>query len=281
MKYIILFSFSIFFHAAAQSQHTFQQTQRGKKGSFYFYWGWNRAQYTASDIEFNGPSYDFTLDNVRAKDRFSKLSFKTYLNPGYITIPQYNFKLGYYLNDIYSISLGNDHMKYIVQNNQRVQITGKIGNTGTKYDGSYEQNDLILAEDFLKFEHSDGLNYFNLDFNRLDKFLDCKKVKFHFIEGFGAGVVITKTNSTLLNNDRHDAFHLSGYGVNALFGINIEFFKHFFIQSEEKFGFINLPNIRTTKSNLDQANQNFFFYQFNVVLGAVFHLNRAHKTEQI
>ena len=29
------------------------------KGKFYFYWGWNKAQYSYSDLTFKGDDYEF------------------------------------------------------------------------------------------------------------------------------------------------------------------------------------------------------------------------------
>tara|TARA_B110000971_G_C20019058_1_gene505379 strand:+ start:60 stop:410 length:351 start_codon:yes stop_codon:yes gene_type:complete len=83
------------------------------KGKFFFYWGWNRANFSVSDIHFTGDNYDFTLRNVKAKDRQTPFSFNDYLNPVNITIPQNNYRIGYFLKEHYTISLGVDHMKWL------------------------------------------------------------------------------------------------------------------------------------------------------------------------
>jgi hypothetical protein len=57
-------------------------------------------------------------------------------------------------------------------------------------------------------------------------------------------------------------------------GLNIEFYKHFFIQSEFKTGFINLPDVHTTNSEFDKALQHFFFSQVNILFGATFNLKK-------
>ena len=79
--------------------------------------------------------------------------------------------------------------------------------------------------------------------------------------------MIPKTNATLLNNPRHDDFHVSGYGLGALIGLQGHLGKYFFIMSELKGGFINMPNFRTTSSAGDKASQHFFFAQSNIVFG--------------
>ena len=83
-----------------------------------------------------------------------------------------------------------------------------------------------------------------------------------------------KTNSTLLNNERHDDFHLAGYGISAVVAINISFYEVFFIQSELKGGYINMPDIRTTMDKADRASQSFLFSQLNMVFGVSFNLGK-------
>jgi len=260
------------------TQPTPRSLAGSRKGEFFAAWGWNREWYTKSDITLKGDTYDFTLRKVVAKDRQDKLTFDNYLNPGNITIPQFNFKIGYFINDKYTISLGTDHMKYVVQADQVVKISGNISNSGTPYDGVYSNQDIAIAGDFLKFEHTDGLNYINSEFRRFDELFSFHHISLSLTEGLGAGFLLPRTNVTLLNNQRHDEFHLSGYGVSAVMGGNITFYKHFFIQSEFKEGFINMPDIRTTRSSSDKASQHFFFTQFNVALGANFRIgSKNHK----
>ena len=100
------------------SQEDGKKDQFHRKGSFYFYWGWNKSAYTKSDITFTGNDYNFTLYDVVADDRQSPLSANIYLNPANITIPQYNMRIGYFFNDKYNISFGVDHMKYVMRSNQ-------------------------------------------------------------------------------------------------------------------------------------------------------------------
>ena len=251
-----------------------QINKTNQKGKLYVYWGWNRGWYTTSDISFRGTDYDFNLNQVVAKDRQTPFSLNAYLNPILITIPQYNFRIGYFISKNYDISFGVDHMKYVVQSDQTVKISGYISSTETEYDGEYDNDDIIIEEGFLNFEHTDGLNFLNVEFRRFDNIFDFNKVKINLTEGFGLGALMPKTNSTLLNNERHDDFHLAGYGISAVVAINISFFEVFFIQSELKGGYINMPDIRTTMDKADRASQSFLFSQLNIVFGVSFNLGK-------
>ncbi len=259
----------------SQNQDNAQKNNR--KGDLYLYWGWNRSWFSDSDITFKGDNYDFTLDKVRAFDRQSDFGYDPYFKLGEITIPQYNVRIGYFIHNNYSISLGTDHMKYVMRQDQTVNISGHIENSGTDYDGIYNNDHIVLTEDFLTFEHTDGLNYVNTDFRRHDEIFSWNKVKINLNEGIGVGVLFPKTNTKLLDYERYDEFHVTGFGISGVVALNINFFKYFFVQSEFKGGYINMPNIRTTLSSSDSASQDFFFTQLNIVFGAVINLKGNKK----
>ena len=250
-----------------------------KKGKFYFYWGWNKAQYSYSDIRFKGDNYNFTLFDVAAQDRQTGWDPSVYLNPGNMTIPQTVARVGYYFHDNWNLSLGIDHMKYVMVRNQLATIDGYIDlqNSFTQFNGIYDNEQLMISEDFLQFEHTDGLNYINIEISRVDNLgdffkWDSKKVQLNILESIGTGVLYPKTNSTLLSKERYDDFHFSGFGVSLKGGINLTLFDHFFIQAEIKSGYINMSDIRTTTSNADSASQDFLFFQRNISFGYIFQL---------
>lgn len=249
-----------------------------EKGDFYLYWGWNRGYYANSDIRFLGSDYDFMLNGVKAHDRQTAFG-KTYFDLGKITIPQYNFRLGYFFHDKWNVSFGIDHMKYVMDQDQTVEMDGFI-NKGSVFDGDFLKSKQVLSQDFLKFEHTDGLNYANIELRRKENIVHIpisknkKGIVIKVLGGVGAGLMYPRTNTTLLGQDRYDEFHLSGYGVSAVGGINITFWKRFFIQGELKGGYIRMGDIRTTQFKEDKAKQSIWFLQDNIVFGVnvpVFH----------
>jgi hypothetical protein len=248
-------------------QDSKQPVVRNKKGSFYIYWGWNRSVYTKSDISFTGDNYNFTLDDVVAKDRQTPFAFNIYFNPKLVSLPQTNFRFAYFLKENLELSLGVDHMKYVMQRYQNVSIDGFINDSGTQYDGVYSKQDFVINEDFLVYEHTDGLNYVNLELRQFKKLFRYKNFQLNHTEGGGFGIMLPKTNSRLLNNFRHDNYHVSGFGLAAIFGLNIEFYQRFFLQGEIKAGYINMPDIRTTQFDADKASQQFSFLQSNILIG--------------
>jgi hypothetical protein len=266
----------LFLFVFSKTNALFAQTLHNK-GTFYLYWGWNQAQYSKSDIHFTGNNYDFTLKKVIARERQTPFNLKIYLNPTQLTIPQVNYRMGYFVSDHYDISFGVDHMKYVMKRGQTVAIQGSLKNTGTKYDGVYNGENIVLSPDFLTYEHTDGLNYINLEVNRHDKIADLSKyniknVHISLTEGISVGGLYPRTDIKLLVNKENDEFHWAGYGIAAKVGLNIAFLKYLFFQTELKGGFINMPDIRTTNSEADRAKQHFFFMQANVLFGFRIHL---------
>ncbi|TDE43473.1 hypothetical protein E0I26_10490 [Flavobacterium rhamnosiphilum] len=246
------------------------------KGKFFVSWGGNRDSYSKSDITFRGKDYNFTLENVQAHDK-PKGWHVDYINPARMTIPQTNFRLGYFINDHYSVAIGVDHMKYVMTQNKAVNINGYYPNPGS-YDELLPNNQVLLTPEFLTFEHTDGLNYVNTEFSRHDdissifKIGNTDKIQVNLTEGVGFGLLYPKTNTKLLGKERHDDFHVSGYGTSLKAGLNITFFKHFYIQGELKGGYINMQDIRTTKSSEDTASQDFFFFQRIIAIGGIFRI---------
>lgn len=249
------------------------------KGKFFISWGGNRESYSKSDIRFWGNDYDFTVKNVSAHDKGKGYSID-YINPCRMTIPQTNLRVGYFVSDHYNVSIGVDHMKYVMTTNQTVKMSGYIDlpadEAGSAFNGTYSNVPTVMTKDFLQFEHTDGLNYVNAEFARVDDvshwfyITNTDKIQISFSEGIGGGVLYPKTNTKLLGRQRHDDFHISGYGVSAKAGMTLTFFKHFYLQGELKGGYIDMHDIKTTRNASDHASQHFYFFQRIISVGGIF-----------
>ena len=279
-KFLFFILFGFFFNLLAQEEIKVEKYTAHNKGKFFVSWGGNRESYTKSDVTFTGKDYNFTIDNMAARDK-PKGWHVDYINPMRMTIPQTNFRLGYFVSDHYSVTVGVDHMKYVMTQNQIANVTGSInlpiGDAGAIHNGIYNNTPVNFADEtFLIYEHTDGLNYVNTEISRHDdisslfRITNTDKIQVNLTEGVGVGVLYPKTNTTLLGKSRHDEFHVSGYGTSVKAGLNITFFKHFYIQGELKGGYINMQDIRTTQSNEDKASQDFFFFQRIIAFGGIF-----------
>ena len=259
-----------------QAQETPIRYTSENKGKFFLYWGANRGYFSSSDIRFKGDDFDFTVHNTKAGDK-PKGWHVDYINPTRMTIPQTNFRLGYYVTDKYSVSFGFDHMKYVMVKDQEAFVSGYYPNKGS-YGEVLDNGNTKLTEDFLKFEHTDGLNYVNLELARTEDLSayfgigNTDHIQVNAIAGVGAGVLYPKTNATVLGRQRNDEFKVAGYGVSAKGGANITFLKHFFVQYEAKVGYIDIIKTPITNNKNEYASHHFTFLESVLVLGGIFRL---------
>lgn len=249
-----------------------------RKGKLFASWGYNRSSYSLSNIRLWGDGYDFTIKDAVAKDRQTKFDPKVYFNPSLLTIPQYNLRVGYYLTNHLSLSVSVDHMKYVLDNSQIATVDGSISTSAsTVWADDYENELMPISGDFVKYEHTDGLNivYLELDYN--DLFFETANRKFaiDLVAGVGLGGAIPKTNARIFDTFGTDEFHLAGGSINANVGVKLFFFKKIFLHPAVKAGYVSLPDVITNTAGNDKASQNFSYFQANMTLGYQFRL--THK----
>ncbi len=251
------------------------------KGDWFLYWGYNRSMYSTSDIHFSGPDYDFTLRQVKATDRPSDLSLDTYLNPRYIWLPQYNYRVGRFIGERWSLSLGLDHMKYVVQQGQQVRMDGWVSHGRSEVFAMPEgSREVTLDEDFLTYEHTDGLNLLCFDLDHYHALWSSRdqRQRLHLFEGLHLGMLIPRSEVHLFGEGVNNVFHIAGVGAGAQAGLHFTFLQHLFLRTTGRLTWVDLPSVLTTGTAEDRADQIFWAYQWNVALGGQFHLGRKKTT---
>lgn len=230
------------------------------------YWGWNRSTYSNSDIHFSGADHDFTLRDVAAADMQTDATyanlFGIYLRPSEITIPQTNMRLAYQYSSDIAIALNLDHMKYVMGQNQSVPISGQI-------KGVSQTGQQVMTEQFLTYEHTDGLNIVSLELEKQYPIaLFGPGTPSRLFALVGLGVVIPKSNVTLgvVGRTRNDEFHMAGYSAGVGGGLEMDVLHNFFLRTAYKYGYVNLPDVRTSSKD-DKASQNFTYNEWLVAAG--------------
>lgn len=244
-----------------------------KKGQMFFFYGWNRAAFSNSDIHFKGNGYDFQLNNVTAQDRPTKFGL-VYFDPSWFTVTQYNFRIGYFIKDNLALVLGIDHMKYVMDQDQTVNFKGHISDP--QYAGMVQNGQVNLADEkFLTFEHTDGLNYENLGLEKYKSLINKKNVDLVWSYGAGIGFMFPKSNVKLFGNERSDRFHVAGMGTDVRASLNLVLWNHVMVRLEGKAGYINMWDIKTTLNNKpDKAQQDFVFGQIMGGIGYTFNTKK-------
>lgn len=146
-SFLVLFlSINAFAQDSTQSTEKFTAHNKGK---FFISWGGNRESYSESDVNFRGKDYNFTVDNMVSHDK-PKGWHVDYINPANMTIPQTNFRMGYFINDHYSVAIGWDHMKYVMSQAQIANVTGYINlpadQSGSIYNGVYNNTPVDMSQ---------------------------------------------------------------------------------------------------------------------------------------
>lgn len=240
------------------------------KGNFFIYWGYNKEYFSKTDLRFSGPEYDFTLTGVTASDRPAPFSFDGYFNPRKMWVPQYNYRLGYFITDKLSLSLGMDHMKYVMNNGQMAGISGFVSQEASeKYQGTYQNDSILLTPDFLTFEHTNGFNLLGLDaecIQPLKGFLN-GHMNISLVMGLGVGGMIPKTDVRVFGEGLDNRFHLAGYSVSAKIGSRVHFLKRFFISAEARPGYASLPSVLIRNEAPERASHNLWYLEYFVVGG--------------
>jgi len=267
-KSIILFSLCVLsITSFAQESNSKNNTNfiLHKKGSFYINWGYNRSWFNKSDIHFKGQGHDFVLYDVKAKDRPSDLSLD-YINPKTWSIPQFNFRFGYQISNKYSVSVGWDHMKYVAVDFQSVKMSGFVDPANvsdllmksnmqlinSKYSttGEYNKTEVEMTpNDFIHYEHTDGLNYAFTEIERKDniwQFSKYNKLAITLISGVGGGLIIPRTDAHLFGSGRNHFWNIAGWGADAKVGLQLNLSKHIYLESGFKYGYLQMIKVHTS-----------------------------------
>lgn len=280
-KALLLALLSLLFAREAFSQTPYTPPE-GKKGSLYLYWGYNRSWYSRSNLHFTGPAYDFTVYDVTAQDRPTPFG-AVYFKPSTFTIPQYVYRLGYHVTDRFAISGGLDHMKYVMDPGQATTLSGVITEEASPtYQGAYLHHPISLTDDFLQFEHTDGLNLVSLEFEYLMPLFRVLRgqVSAYWNVGTGGIWMVTKTNVKVLGDGLDNDFHVAGYTLAGKTGPRIEFRDRYFVLSEIKGGYASLPAVLIKNSEPEIGDHNFNYLEWYLAAGVNIRIRRK-KTEDL
>jgi hypothetical protein len=277
--------FSLFFGLIFLSSFCLAQTDavitntlssKKKKGSFYGMWGYTRATFSKSTIHFKDHSntyypetgrnheYDFTIYNAVAHD---KPDFAGIKDPVNITIPQFVVHVGYYFNNKkdFGIELSYDHTKYVVDDYQRVHVKGE-------FNGNYVDKDTTLnPTNFLHFEHTDGANFWMLNFIKRWKLYEpSKRFNIGWVVKPGLGIVVPRTDVTMLGTRLNNNWHVAGWIVGVESGLRVEFLRNGVFEFVAKGAFADYTNCLVLGKGNGEANHYFFAGQLTMTLGVCF-----------
>ena len=233
----------------------------------YFQWGYNIESYTKSNIHFKmANGNNFTLHHAVAHDKgdFDAI----YKEPGDISIPQYNYRIGFYINKVHSkaVELNFDHAKYVVTDGQKVRVTGTI-------DGKTIDADSILSRaNFLHFEHTDGANWLHFNYMQQNTLLLTASKSRPLVTSvwkLGAGINIPRTDFTWRGDRYNNDFHIAGYNLSAEAGARVYLLRKLFFEFTGKAGYVKYINAlaNTVELKGNRVTHSFGFIEGIATLG--------------
>ena len=229
----------------------------------YLQWGYNTEWYTKSKIHFNsmvdGVDHNFTIYKAKAHDRSDINGIVK--NPIEFTIPQYNYRVGFYLNKKHTkaIEINFDHTKYIVYNDQVIHAKGNIGS-------NYFDKDTSFAFNQVHFEHTNGANFYQINYVRQYELKrNAKRAVLTGLWKAGGGILIPKTDITLSNKRVDNRFHVAGYCFGVEGGARWFFMKHLFLEGTAKAGFANYTNALGAGNG--KVNHSFGYFELIGTIG--------------
>lgn len=245
---------------------SFAQKRTRKLSGIYLQWGYNTEWYTNSNIRIKMPNgTDFVLHQAKASDRPDMDA--VYKEPLDVSIPQYNYRIGFYLNKKHSraIEINFDHAKYIVNDWQTVKVTGVINGIPVNGDS------ILNPQTFLHFEHTDGANWLHLNYVQQQTLLTKrnKNPLLTFVWKAGAGINIPRTDFTWQGDRLNNDFHIAGYNISAESGVRLFVLKKLFFEFTGKTGYVKYLNALSNSNAIKgiRARHSFGYIELIGTLG--------------
>jgi len=245
------------FIAAAQSKYKYPK----RKGELYFSWGYNTEWYTHSNIRVNQPELGnyYLFNHVKAHDHegWNEGLFKKAL-----TIPQYNYRLGYIFNQEKGLGfeINFDHTKYIFAD-QNIRITGKMGaNKGVDTTVAFN------AANGFYYYLNNGANF--LLFNFVKRWhlenVAHNKIRIDALGKVGIGPVIPHVDNSLFGQNNDPDFQFGGWNTGIEGCIKATFFNTVYLEYSNKIDYARYSHLAVYKG---RASQSFGTYEMVLSLG--------------
>ena len=247
----------------ARAQTSSVQKHKKKTGSFYISWGYNHEWYTKSDVHVKQDAVgnDYTLTQVSGHD---KKGWDKSIFVQQATIPQYNYRIGYYFNEKQDMGfeINFDHTKFIITDNQNVHLKGKLN--GAQKDTTIYFSE---AQGFYYFLNN-GANFFLLNFVKRWGIYHTPDNKFRldFNGKVGVGPVVPHVQNEFFGvaNDPH--FQVGGWNTGIETAVRATVLRYGFVEFSQKADYARYSGLRIADGGT--VHQAFGTYELILTVGA-------------
>ena len=244
----------------------------GQKGQLYFSWGYNKEWYTQSNIHVRQEALgnDYTFRNVIGKDKPGWDEKSIFKQP--ISIPQYNYRIGYWFKDNWAFEINFDHTKYVVEQQQLLHVEGKIN--------FLPVDTYMINRGNLLWQLNNGANFFL--FNLVRRYQIPKMQYKHFnvsllMKG-GVGFMIPHVENTILGNSNKPGFQFGGWDIGVEAALRFTFFKYVYLEYCNKAVYAKYSGLKVHEGTARQA---FGCYEMIGNIGVNFPIVKNKKKQQV
>jgi len=230
-------------------------------GSLYFSWGYNTEWYTRSTVHVKQPGLqnDYELQSVKAHDH---RGWDEGLFQKQLTIPQYNYRLGYFFNKKQDLAfeINFDHTKYIITDGQSVRVKGTMADRP--------------VDETIVFDNNKGFSYFLnnganfLLFNLVKRFelynAPTRLLRVDLLAKAGIGPVIPHVENTLFGQANDPGFQLGGWNTGVETALRFSFLKYGYLEFAQKADYARYSGLAVYQG---KAHQSFGTYELILNLG--------------
>lgn len=251
-------------NATAQTADKPAKKKKHRTGSIYFSWGYNSEWYTRSTVHVTQRELqnDYDLVQVKAHDHKGWNDKSIFKQP--ITIPQYNYRLGYYFNDKQDLAfeINFDHTKYIIANNQQIRVKGIRNNAPVDQDILFSENNGFYY--FL----NNGANF--LLFNIVKRYglyhTPDRSIAIDLTGKAGIGPVIPHVENKLFGATNDMGFQLGGWNTGLETALRVTVMKYGFLEFSQKVDYARYSHLKVASGT---AKQNFGTYELILSAGFI------------
>lgn len=218
-----------------------------RKSEFYISWGYNKEWYTNSTVKINQP----TLGN-----KYQFVNVKGHDHPGWdeglftkdLTIPQYNYRLGYFFNNKKNIGveINFDHTKFIITNGQTAKIKGNLNNR-------YVDSSLNFSEDNGFFYYlNNGANFLLFNITKRWQWTQSKNIKIDLLAKAGVGPVIPHVENSFFGKRNDRGFQFGGWNTGVESALRATFFNHVYAEFSGKLDYARYSHLKIYEGRAKQ-----------------------------
>jgi hypothetical protein len=189
-----------------------------------------------------------------------------------ISIPQYNYRLGYFFNRKKGLAfeINFDHTKHIIQDGQQVKLSGTLNGKQTDSTINFSEGNGFY------YYLNNGANFLLFNIVKRWNWQESKTGNFKLdaLGKAGIGPVIPHVQNSFFGKANDPGFQLGGWNMGVEAGARATFYKRVYLEFTNKIDYASYSNLKVYQGTARQA---FGTYELILSLGFTIPAGRISK----